>query len=55
MAAEAEGRQGRVVAWLMHLACVLVLCWPAIANRQPFYFADTTSYVRAADSAMYLF
>ncbi|RVT95123.1 hypothetical protein EOD43_09315 [Sphingomonas crocodyli] len=39
----------------MHIACVLALCWPAIVNRQPFYFADTTSYVRAADSAVYLF
>lgn len=34
---------------LFHLACVFALAWPAIVNRQPFFFPDTTSYVRAGD------
>jgi hypothetical protein len=43
------------VRLLFHFACIAALCWPALLNRQPFYFPDTTSYVRAADSAVYLF
>lgn len=33
---------------------MLVLLWPALINRQPFFFPDTTSYVRAADMAVRL-
>ena len=33
---------------------VLLLMWPAVVNRQPIYFSDTTSYVRAADYAAHL-
>ncbi|MET0375481.1 MAG: hypothetical protein ABW128_14660, partial [Rhizorhabdus sp.] len=40
---------------LFHLACVLVLAWPAFVNGQAFYFPDTTAYTRAADSAAYIF
>jgi len=40
---------------IFHLACVCVLAWPAFLNGQPFYFSDTTAYVRAADSAFHLF
>ncbi|KKC25140.1 hypothetical protein WP12_15740 [Sphingomonas sp. SRS2] len=40
---------------LFHLACVLALAWPAFVNGQPFYFPDTTTYTRAADSAAYIF
>ena len=32
----------------------MLLLWPAIVNRQPFFFPDTTSYVRAADLAVRL-
>jgi hypothetical protein len=41
--------------WLFHIACVVALAWPAMVNRQPFYFPDTTAYVRSADSAAYIF
>ncbi|ATE65360.1 hypothetical protein [Rhizorhabdus dicambivorans] len=40
---------------LFHLACVVALAWPAFLNGQPFYFPDSTAYVRAADSAAYIF
>lgn len=40
---------------LFHLACTLALAWPAFVNGQPFYFPDSTAYVRAADSAAYIF
>ena len=50
-------RQGSAVLqrWLFHLGCVLALAWPAFVNGQPFYFPDSTAYVRAADSAAYIF
>lgn len=38
--------------FLLHGLWVLLLMWPAIVNRQPFFFSDTTSYVRAADLAV---
>ncbi|MGC6328988.1 hypothetical protein [Rhizorhabdus sp. FW153] len=41
--------------WLLHVACICALAWPAFLNGQPFFFPDTTSYVRAADSAAYIF
>jgi hypothetical protein len=41
--------------WLLHVACICALAWPAFLNGQPFFFPDTTSYVRAADSAVYIF
>ncbi len=44
----------RSAGLLLHLGCVLALMWPALVNRQPFYFPDTTSYVRAADISVYL-
>jgi hypothetical protein len=41
--------------WLFHLGCIFALAWPAFINGQPFYFPDSTAYVRAADSAAYIF
>lgn len=41
--------------WLFHLGCVFALAWPAFINGQPFFFPDSTAYVRAADSAAYVF
>ena len=35
--------------WLF-VACGLLLLWPALINGAPFLHADTTSYIRAADS-----
>jgi len=40
--------------YLRHILCVAALMWTALANGQPFFFPDTTSYVRAADIAVYL-
>src|SRR5262245_55943874 len=33
------------------LAAILAM-WPALSNGQPFYFPDTTAYVRGADLAI---
>jgi hypothetical protein len=32
------------------LLMLLALCWPALYNGQPFFFPDTTAYVRGADA-----
>jgi len=39
---------------LRDILCVIALIWPALLNGQPFFFPDTTSYVRAADIAVYM-
>lgn len=41
--------QPRLSAWLRHLGCILLLMWVPLANGQPFFFPDTTAYVRAGD------
>lgn len=41
-------------AMARHIGCILALMWMPIVNGQPFFFPDTTSYVRAADLAVYL-
>lgn len=43
------GPDGRATSWLVSIVCVLLLMWPALVNRGPFYFSDTSSYVRAGD------
>jgi hypothetical protein len=35
---------------LLVLATALVMLWPAYTNKSPFWFPDTSSYVRAADA-----
>lgn len=40
---------------MFHLACILALAWPAFVNGQPFFFPDTTAYVRSADVAAYIY
>ena len=37
-----------------HALCVLALMWTGIVNGQPFFFADSTNYIRAADMAVHL-
>lgn len=44
-----EPWQGRAAAWLRHLGCVVALMWVPLVNGQPFFFPDTTAYVRAGD------
>lgn len=40
--------------WLIFSFTLLTVLgiWPALTNRQPFFFADTTAYVRGADLAI---
>ena len=45
----ASSARGRA---LLAIVGVLALMWPALVNRQPFFFPDTTAYVRAADAAV---
>lgn len=52
--AAAPRLQGTIQALLLHILCVLTLAWPALLNGQPFFFSDTTSYIRAADVAVYM-
>jgi hypothetical protein len=47
--ADASGNAGRVRAALTAIASILILMWPPLINGQPFFFSDTSSYVRAGD------
>jgi hypothetical protein len=38
---------------LMIVGLTLALLWPAVVNRQPFLFSDTSAYVRGFDAAIY--
>jgi len=40
------------VAALGLVLAVLVMLWPAFYNGQPFFFPDTTTYIRGADAAV---
>jgi hypothetical protein len=35
------------------IAVALALLWPAFVNGEPFYMADTPSYLRGADGAVH--
>ncbi len=35
------------------VAAAMALLWPAFYNHQPFFFPDTTAYVRGADAAVF--
>ena len=48
---ETRGRASALPRYLLHILAVLALMWPALVNRQPFFFSDTTAYIRAADLA----
>jgi len=50
----ASGRLGALKSVLRHIACIAALMWMPLINGQPFFFPDTTSYVRAADIAVYI-
>ncbi|HWI87218.1 MAG TPA: hypothetical protein VNT42_12980 [Sphingomonas sp.] len=55
MASAARAIDGRSLkSGLRHLLCMIALMWAPLVNGQPFFFPDTTSYVRAADLAMYM-
>lgn len=41
--------QFRIIA--MIVLATLILAWPAVLNRGPFFIADTTGYLRSADAA----
>ena len=38
--------------WIWHLFGIVALMWAPLLNGQPFFFPDTTAYVRAADLAV---
>ncbi|QJU59804.1 hypothetical protein HL653_20450 [Sphingomonas sp. AP4-R1] len=44
-----DSASGRVRAALLAIISILILMWPALINGQPFFFSDTSSYVRAGD------
>lgn len=50
----AEDRAGPARRLLLAVLGVVLLMWPALVNRQPFYFPDTSSYVRAGDAVAQL-
>ncbi|MBB5729255.1 hypothetical protein [Sphingomonas prati] len=52
MSGEAPGWHAAAMA--RHLICILALMWTALVNGQPFFFDDTTNYIRAADSAVFV-
>lgn len=39
---------------IYHALAILSLMWTGLANGQPFFFPDTTNYIRAADLAVYI-
>lgn len=54
MQGAADQHAGLARRLLLGAVCVLLLMWPALVNRQPFYFPDTSSYVRAGDAVAQL-
>lgn len=46
--------EGRALRWVRHLLCVLALAWTGLVNGQPFFFFDTSNYIRAADIAVHV-
>ncbi|WP_028965320.1 A24 family peptidase [Sphingomonas phyllosphaerae] len=48
------GNPVRALDIFRHIVCILALMWTGIVNGQPFFFPDTTNYVRAADLAVHL-
>jgi hypothetical protein len=49
------GARRKLLCGASVLALLVGLIWPAIYNGQPFFYPDTTSYMRTADSAVYRF
>jgi hypothetical protein len=45
--------RGWMHAALAILLGALLLLWPTLLNRSPFFLSDTTNYVRSADAAMF--
>jgi hypothetical protein len=46
-----QRRTGGFRARTAAIASILILMWPALINGQPFFFSDTSSYVRAGEMA----
>lgn len=46
--------RARPFDFLRHIVCILALMWTGIVNGQPFFFPDSTNYIRAADLAVHL-
>ena len=46
------GARARISAVLAGIAFGAVLLWPALYNRQPIFFGDTSAYIRGADAGV---
>ncbi len=49
------GARKKLISVCAAIVLLASLIWPAIYNRQPFLYPDTTSYMRTADPAVYKF
>lgn len=49
-----SARKHSPLSLLRHALCILALMWTGIVNGQPFFFADSTNYIRAADMAVHV-
>ncbi|MGB6192915.1 MAG: hypothetical protein WBF42_10635, partial [Terracidiphilus sp.] len=47
------GARKRLISGVAALALLVCVIWPAILNRQPFLYPDTSSYVRIAGLAVH--
>jgi hypothetical protein len=47
-----ERTRSELVVWLSVFILTIIGSWPAIYNGQPFFFQDTTAYVRGVDAAL---
>lgn len=44
----------KLKAAVLHVVCVIALMWTGLVNGQPFFFPDSTNYIRIADSAAFI-
>jgi MFS family permease len=49
-----RGHRTRALDLARHIVCILALMWTGLVNGQPFFFPDSTNYIRAADLAVHL-
>ena len=45
--------RGRGLTFVAAAASILLLCWPALVNGGAFFFPDTGTYMREADTAFH--
>src|SRR5271168_5314737 len=42
----------RTIGSVVVVVLTLLLTWPALYNRQPFFYPDTSTYIRGADAGI---